>query len=145
MVALFSCKTEKLQHLREYLRAIPSSQNDEVSGRTAPYYEASEHKRQYRIVTKGEATEIIRAYQSGESTGSIAKRLGRSRNGVGLVLKRHGIEIRTYSPSEAVVKQMVEMYELGQSLATIGKRYNVSPATVSKHLRKQGVKIRTRY
>ncbi|WP_217132511.1 hypothetical protein [Leucobacter chinensis] len=143
-MALFSCKTEKLQHLSEHLLAIPSSQNDEVSGQPDPYYEASEHKRQYRVVTKGEATEIIAAYQAGESTGSIAKRLGRSRNGVGLVLKRHGVEMRTFSPSETVVKQMVEMYELGQSLATIGKRYSISPTTVSLHLRKQGVKIRTR-
>lgn len=143
-MALFSCKTEKLQHLSEYLRAIPSSQNDEVSGRPAPYYEASEHKRQYRIVTKGEATEIVTAYQAGESTGSIARRLGRSRNGVSLVLKRHRVEMRTFSPSETVVKQMVKMYELGQSLATIGKRYSISPTTVSLHLRKQGVKIRTR-
>ncbi len=144
LVALFSCKTEKLQRLSEYLRAIPSSQNDEVSGRPAPYYEASEHKRQHRIVTKGEATEIITAYKAGESTGSIAKRIGRSRNGVGLVLKRHRVEMRTFSPTETVVKQMVEMYELGQSLATIGSRYDVSPTTVSKYLRKHGVKIRTR-
>ncbi|SJN12305.1 hypothetical protein FM113_14505 [Leucobacter sp. 7(1)] len=52
--------------------------------------------------------------------------------------------MRTFSPSETAVKQMVEMYELGQSLATIGKRYSISPTTVSLHLRKQGVKIRTR-
>ena len=144
LVALFSCHTNKLQHLSEYLVVMPSNRNIEVSGDPAPEYEASKSKCQYRAVRKPEAAEIIAAYQRGESTGSIAKRLGRSRNCIGGVLKRHNIPMRTFSPTEAVVRQMIEAYELGQSLATIGKRYEVSPTTVSLHLRKHGVTIRTR-
>ena len=140
MVALFSCYAKQLERLTAYFASEPS---DNPGGATSTG-DNQRKTRQQRFISKKATQEIIAAYTAGESTVTIAERLGWRRNTISGVLKRNGVTIRSSTPDAATVRQMIQHYTNGESLATIGKRYSLSPGTVGSHLKKQGVTLRPR-
>ncbi len=89
-------------------------------------------------------SEIIKLYQSGQGSDTIAKQFNIHPNSVLKVLKRNGIATRPFKRKVALsdYKQIGEEYVAGQSTHKLGAKYGVSAAIILKILRKENIETR---
>ncbi|MDQ1039933.1 Mn-dependent DtxR family transcriptional regulator [Streptomyces sp. V3I8] len=85
---------------------------------------------------------LIAGYKAGATVYQLGDRFGISRQTVGKILKRHGVEMRMRGLSAKQINEAVRLYEAGQSLARIGERFGVDPTTVLNRLRERGIRTR---
>lgn len=87
--------------------------------------------------------EIVRRYQAGESTKSIALSMAITRNTVSAILERRGVPRRYRILDAEHVEQARQLYESeGLSLAAVGDHLGVNARTVQSVLREAGVQMR---
>jgi hypothetical protein len=88
--------------------------------------------------------DIVKNYDSGETTQQIGAHFGISKSRVATVLREQGITIRRQGLTEEQVKEAATFYAAGRSLEWIGVRYNASHTTVATALRRQEIQLRPR-
>ncbi|WP_206304499.1 hypothetical protein [Streptomyces sp. B27] len=86
--------------------------------------------------------QIIEGYTGGATVYQLGDRFGVSRQRVGKILKRHGVEMRMRGLSAEQIDEAVRLYQAGQSLARIGERLGVDGGTVRSRLVERGVRMR---
>ena len=86
--------------------------------------------------------ELIQAYTDGATFNQLSDRFGISRDTVGAILKRNGVDTHRRFVSEEVAREAARLYEQGMSLACVSKQLDVSYSTLRKKLLKRGVKMR---
>lgn len=86
--------------------------------------------------------ELILAYTDGATFNQLSDRFGISRDTVGAILKRNGVDTHRRFVSEEVAREAARLYEQGMSLARVSKQLDVSYSTLRKKLLKRGVKMR---
>jgi hypothetical protein len=117
-------------------RRILNSPPRPASGGTPP--------RSKRILGATDVDDIVKNYDSGETTQQIGAHFGISKSRVATVLREQGITIRRQGITEEQVKEAATFYAAGRSLEWIGARYNVSHTTVATALRRQEIQLRPR-
>lgn len=98
--------------------------------------------------------EVIRRYEDGETTTSIAEDIGVHRKSILYALRTRGVPIRPASSgqvgqarpsmralSEEQVAELVRRYGAGEGATVLGKAFGVSHSTVLSALRREGVAI----
>ncbi|GBQ03153.1 hypothetical protein SSP531S_46210 [Streptomyces spongiicola] len=86
--------------------------------------------------------QIIESYTGGATVYQLGERFGISRQRVGKILKRHGVEMRMRGLSAEQIDEAVRLYQAGQSLARIGERLGVDAGTVRARVVERGVRMR---
>lgn len=120
-----------------------SSREVELPDQSAIHYELSGRNCQDLKIAPTEAERIVQGYTAGKSTKQLARESGRSRSSISAVLKRSGIEMRTFrEASEADIRMMVYLYESGLSLRRVAERVGFSERTVLNRLREAGIQTR---
>jgi len=87
--------------------------------------------------------DIVKKYDSGETTQQIGAHFGISKSRVATVLREQGNTIRRQGLTIEEESEAEMLYADGKSLAWLGARYNVSHTTVAA-LRRQGMQLRPR-
>jgi uncharacterized protein (DUF433 family) len=88
--------------------------------------------------------DIVRKYDSGETTQQIGAHFGISKSRVATVLREQGTTIRRRGLTIEQAAEAEMLYADGESLAWLGARYDVSHTTVAAALRRQGMQLRPR-
>lgn len=101
-----------------------------------------------RRFTDEQEQEICRRYVAGEGTVGLGKAYGMSNVGIGALLKRNGIKLRTISVAKGGVKPELEpeicrRYLAMESTYELAKAYGVSNSPIARILKRNGIKIRT--
>ncbi|WP_042174146.1 helix-turn-helix domain-containing protein [Streptomyces sp. NBRC 110035] len=86
--------------------------------------------------------QIIEGYAGGATVYQLGERFGISRQRVGKILKRHGVEMRMRGLSVEQIDEAVRLYQAGQSLARIGERLGVDAGTVRARVVERGIRMR---
>lgn len=136
-MGLFSYNSKELLPLLKYVESI----EDAGAQVSTPTLDAAEPS--IRPVSPRQAAEIVDGYLAGKSTKYLATEFGRSRATISVVLKREGVEMRSFrasTPEE--VQQMIELYRSGLSLAKVAERIGFSEKTVLTKLKAAGVQLR---
>lgn len=138
MVGLLSCYTEQLRPLSEHLQATQDRQKTEDSPKGTP------KARTRAAITPAEEAHFIKEYVEGKSTKEIARESGRSRSSISAVLKRSGVEMRSFREASIEdIRMMVYLYKSGLSLRRVAERVEFSERTVFNQLRKAGIQTRS--
>ena len=116
-------------------RRILGSPPRPASGGTRP--------RSKRILGATDVDDIVKKYDSGETTQQIGAHFGISKSRVATVLREQGNTIRRQGLTIEEESEAEMLYADGKSLAWLGARYNVSHTTVAA-LRRQGMQLRPR-
>lgn len=94
-----------------------------------------------RIKLVGNENDIIKRYNSGESTQQIADTYGVSRSAVERCLTRCGIALKGVR-IDLDIGRIIEMYNSGVSQNAIAKEFGVSRPVINRRLNEAGVVIR---
>lgn len=87
--------------------------------------------------------DLIRRYQSGESTTSLADRFGVSLPSVRRVLRSHGVELRpTKRFTDTVRDEILDRYRAGEQMASIARSIGATPPGVQYVIERSGTQLR---
>lgn len=100
----------------------------------------------HKALSSEQEKHVIEAYNNGETTTSIARRLGVSSEPVRNVLRSAGVAIRRAGPVKKVTEEqlsfMLDGYKRGASSEELAADLNLSATTVTRCLKKAEVTIR---
>lgn len=106
-----------------------------------------------RAFTPEQTAELVRRYQSGESTTSLAQAFDSNHATIWRTLDREGVEMRRQGPPTGSRKpaftreqetEVVRRYRLGESMESIAASHNTYATTVRRALVRNGVSLRPR-
>lgn len=100
--------------------------------------------RSKRLLAATDVDDIVKRYDSGETTQQIGVHFGISKSRVATVLRGQGITIRRHGLTIEQASEAEVLYADGKSLAWLGARYDASHTTVAAALRRQGMQLRPR-
>lgn len=86
--------------------------------------------------------ELVRAYSAGETSTSLARRIGVSKQSVIKTLREEGVPIRFQPLTEVQRAESVRRYEAGESIQQVATRLGVDFETVRQALIAEGVTLR---
>jgi len=100
----------------------------------------------HREFSQVELQEIVSLYQSGKTTRELGEMFKVSKNTIGRLLKKQGVEItRSKAQARLNAKEVISMYEDGYTSAQIAKQLGVGTQTILRCLKNHGVKIKSRW
>jgi len=132
--------TTLLKHLVS--GSTPTSSAEAIPTATEDYELVGSLRQRQKRLRKDEIDEIVRKYQSGQTTQELAREYGCHNNTVSGCLKSAGVTMRLQPPSAELIDQMVRLYESGMSLAQTGQQVGVSAQSVLKYVHAAGVVTR---
>lgn len=99
-----------------------------------------------RRLTGPEVSDLLEGYRAGEKLGTLASRLGTSKDTDIREVTRAGIAKRSESLgwSGDDLLAAAEMYRAGASLASVGERFGIGSTTVWDRFRAAGISLRPR-
>lgn len=99
--------------------------------------------------------EVIRRYEDGEGTASLAVDVGVRPEAIRRALKRRGIVLRPAGDeqrgkprserralTDEQTAEMIQRYQAGETMVDLGRAFTINPNTVSKILQREGVQPR---
>lgn len=87
-------------------------------------------------------SELARAYREGETSISLAKRVGISKQSVVKILREEGVAIRCQPLTEAQRSEVVRLYAAGESIRQVAAQLGCDFETVRQVLIGVGVALR---
>ncbi|MUL45658.1 hypothetical protein FZI85_28350 [Mycobacterium sp. CBMA293] len=126
--------------LRRLVEMMEQSTNRQVREPVEP---PAPHRLDRRL-TAAVVSELIAAYQAGETTGVLRQRYGLSQGSVLKLLREQGVVMRRQGLSETDKAVVAELYRGRATLAQLGTRFGVSPNVVRRALLAAGVTMRAR-
>lgn len=143
MVRLSSCKIKQLTSVATEVRILLEKSYTCRESDAVPT--PANGSSSYRFVTRKEAAEIIRPYETDITATEVGEETGRPLSTVTDVLRRHSIEIRKqYSRIDANPAEIARLYRAGQSVRKIAEKLGMSKSTVSKLLAGAGIPLRSK-
>ena len=127
---------ERFADLRKHIQGSPS--------RSPLLRHEGPPPRSKRFLTGNDIDDIVRKYESGDTTQRIGSEYGISKTRVATVLREQGTIIRRQGLTDEQLTEAATLYTAGKSLAWIGARYDVAHTTVATALRRQGIQLRSR-
>lgn len=97
-----------------------------------------------RRLTGQQRREIQQRVDAGETKRALAKEFGVSETGIGEMLLRAKVEIRTTPITEEDIERAVALYEGGLSVRKIVVELRYSVGTIRHVLKRRGVRMRVR-
>ncbi len=100
-----------------------------------------------KALTRDEAKEACRRYNSGESSNVIARDFGVSGSTVALAVRLAGGKMRKFTANAPLrvdipVAKIAALYAQGSSTTVLGKIFGCSAPTIANRLKRAGVKLR---
>ena len=95
-----------------------------------------------RRLSSQQVTDLVKAYQDGQTVYVLADRFGIHRTTVSAHLHREGVCLRRQGLAPDDIAHAERLYVEGWSLARIGGRFNVDAHTVRRVLKAGGVRMR---
>lgn len=99
--------------------------------------------------------EIIRRYEAGETTASLAVDVGVGQEAIRRGLRARGVTLRPNGDeqrgkprkerralTDEQTAELIDRYLTGETLVSLGKAFSINPNTVSQTLRREGVQTR---
>lgn len=88
--------------------------------------------------------ELVRTYSAGETSTSLAKRMGVSKQSVVKILREEGVAIRCQPLSESQRTESVRRYAAGESIRQVAAQVGCDYETVRQVLLASEMKVRPR-
>src|ERR1700733_3678000 len=100
-----------------------------------------------RVFTDDEVAELVRRYEAGDGSVTLARETGKSNSTIVKWLRRAGVTIRDNEAtakkfSDAQWRRWGDEYKAGVSTTTLGQRAGLPHHVMNYHLRRIGIEIR---